>query len=105
MLWLSDNTYLREGDFESRNGICIRQSHTRNLLNCNHFLQKCHIMPFGMITTMGQNDSDWTSAERNIRFKHSGFWPNEAYGAGQTEGVTSGFIWNDCAFYCLDDMV
>ncbi|MGB4961032.1 MAG: alkaline phosphatase family protein, partial [Saprospiraceae bacterium] len=38
MVWLGDNTYLREGDFESRSGIYYRQAHTRALLELQPFL-------------------------------------------------------------------
>lgn len=104
MLWLGDNTYLREGDFESRNGIYYRQSHTRNLPELQPFLAKMPHYAIWDDHDYGPNDSDWTYPLKKYSLQaFKDFWPNEAYGAGQTEGVTSGFIWNDCVFYCLDD--
>jgi hypothetical protein len=52
----------------------------------------------------GPNDSDWTYPLKDHALDaFQDFWPSESYGAGDTEGVTSSFGWNDCQFFMLDD--
>lgn len=104
MLWLGDNTYLREGDFESRNGIYYRQTHTRKLVELQPLLSKMAHYAIWDDHDYGPNDSDWTYPLKNhSREAFKDFWPSESYGAGNTEGITSSFIWNDCSFFLLDN--
>jgi alkaline phosphatase D len=47
MVWLGDNIYLREGDYESRSGIYYRNTHTRSFKGLQPLLAKfpplCHL--------------------------------------------------------------
>ncbi len=104
MVWLGDNIYLREGDFESRSGIYYRNTHTRSLPLLQPLLALAPHYAIWDDHDYGPNDSDWTYPLK----QHSGdafkdFWPSESYGAGNTEGITSSFVWNDCQFFMLDD--
>jgi len=104
MVWLGDNTYLREVDYDSRSGIYHRQSHTRALTELQPFLANVHHYAIWDDHDYGPNDSDWTyplKKEAKAAFKD--FWPNNTYGAGGTEGITNSFYWNDCAFFMLDN--
>lgn len=104
MVWLGDNTYLREGDFESRAGIYHRQSHTRSFPALQSFLASQPHYAIWDDHDYGPNDSDWTyELKQHSLDAFRDFWPSESYGAGHTEGVTSSFKWNDCQFFMLDD--
>ncbi len=104
MLWLGDNTYFREGDFDSRHGIYHRQSHTRALSELQSFLASQPHYAIWDDHDYGPNDSDWTyPLKHHALDAFIDFWPSESYGAGHTEGTTSSFVWNDCQFFLLDN--
>ncbi|MCE2788797.1 MAG: alkaline phosphatase family protein, partial [Saprospiraceae bacterium] len=104
MVWLGDNTYFREGDFESRSGLLYRHTHTRSLAELQPFLAATPHYATWDDHDYGPNDSDWTyPLKYHARDAFRAFFPSEAYGAGHTEGVTSAFAWNDCQFIMLDD--
>jgi alkaline phosphatase D len=103
MIWLGDNTYLREGDFESRSGIYYRNAHTRSLPELQPFLASTAHYATWDDHDYGPNDSDWTyPLKHHALDAFKDFWPSESYGAGHTEGVTSSFTHNDCQFFMLD---
>lgn len=104
MVWLGDNTYLRDGDYESKSGIYYRNTHTRSLPELQPLLAAVPHYAIWDDHDYGPNDSDWTyplKGEALAAFKD--FWPSESYGAGHTEGVTSSFMHNDCQFFMLDN--
>ncbi|MBC7884389.1 MAG: alkaline phosphatase D family protein [Saprospiraceae bacterium] len=104
MVWLGDNIYLREGDFESRSGIYYRHTHTRSLPELQPFLSSIPQYAIWDDHDYGSNDSDWTYPLKNHSLDaFKDFWPSETYGAGGTDGVTNSFVWNDCQFFMLDD--
>mgnify|MGYP002078529241 CR=1 FL=1 len=104
MVWLGDNTYLREADFDSKSGIWYRQSHTRALPELQPVLATMPHYAIWDDHDYGPNDSDWTYELKNhTKDAFYAFWPNNAYGAGHTEGVTSSFVWGDCQFFMLDN--
>ncbi len=104
MLWLGDNTYFREGDYESKSGIYYRQSHTRALPELQPLLAQVPHYAIWDDHDYGPNDSDWTYPLKGHALEaFKKFWPSEAYGAGHTDGVTSSFVWNDCQFFMLDN--
>ena len=104
MVWLGDNTYLREGDFESRSGIYYRQTHTRSLSELQPFLSSTAHYAIWDDHDYGPNDGDWTyPLKYHSLDAFRDFWPSESYGAGHTEGVTNSFMWNDCQFFMLDN--
>lgn len=104
MVWLGDNTYLREGDFDSKSGIYYRNTHTRSLLELQPLLAAMPHYAIWDDHDYGPNDSDWTYQLKNHALEaFRNFWPSESYGAGGTEGVTNSFFWNDCQFFMLDN--
>jgi len=104
MVWLGDNIYLREGDFESRSGIYYRNTHTRAFPKLQPLLSSTPHYAIWDDHDFGPNDSDWTyPLKQHSRDAFHDFWPSESYGVGGTEGVTNGFEWNDCQFFMLDD--
>jgi alkaline phosphatase D len=104
MVWLGDNTYLREADFDSKSGIWYRQTHTRALPELQPVLAAMPHYAIWDDHDYGPNDSDWTYGLKNhTKAAFHAFWPNNAYGAGHTAGVTSSFVWGDCQFFMLDN--
>jgi len=104
MLWLGDNVYLREGDYESRSGIFYRNMHTRSLPELQPMLASMPHYAIWDDHDYGPNDSDWTYPLKSHALEaFKKYWPSESYGAGHTDGITSGFEWNDCQFFLLDN--
>ncbi len=104
MVWLGDNIYLREGDYESRSGIYHRHTHTRSLPELQPFISSIPQYAIWDDHDYGPNDGDWTYPLKNYTLEaFQDFWPSETYGTGETDGVTSSFTWNDCQFFMLDN--
>jgi alkaline phosphatase D len=104
MLWLGDNTYLREGDFESQDGIYDRQSHTRSLTELRPLMAHTPNYAIWDDHDYGTNDANRTYRLKNHSlnaFKE--FWPSEYYRTNHLEGITHSFAFNDCEFFMLDN--
>lgn len=103
MLWLGDNTYLREVDWDSRSGILHRYTHTRSLKEIQPLLGSTH-----NYAVWDDHDYGPNNAERSYAFKNTTleafklFWANPNYelGPGGTIGT---FRWNDVQFFLLDN--
>jgi alkaline phosphatase D len=66
MVWLGDNTYLRDADWDSRTGVYHRYSHTRAVPELQPLIsQYTPIMPSGMITTTDPTIQTDPTMERN----------------------------------------
>lgn len=104
MIWLGDNTYFREVDWNSRSGIYYRHTHTRNVKEMQPLLSNMHHYAIWDDHDYGPNDSDGTYALKDVtREAFTDFWANPNYGVSGLEGITGSFVWNDCAFYMLDN--
>jgi alkaline phosphatase D len=104
MVWLGDNVYLREVDWNSKTGVYHRYTHTRSLPEMQPLLAAAHHYATWDDHDYGPNDSDrsyWLNDVTLQAFKD--FWANPNYGAGGTEGITGTFFWEDCQFFILDD--
>jgi alkaline phosphatase D len=104
MLWLGDNTYLREGDFESKEGIYHRQSHTRTLPEMRPLMAHTPNYAIWDDHDYGTNDANRTYRYKNhslAAFKD--FWPAESYHTNDLEGISHSFTYNDCEFFMLDN--
>ncbi len=104
MLWLGDNVYLREVDWNSRSGVLHRYRHTRSYPALQKFLSLCPQYATWDDHDYGPNDSD-----RGYMYKFMTldvfklYWGNPAYGFPNTPGVFFQFQWNDIDFFMLDD--
>jgi len=104
MVWLGDNTYLRETDWNSMSGILHRNTHTRSLPEMQELLADTHQYAIWDDHDFGPNDSD-----RSYFLKDSTlhafelFWANPSYGINGKSGITTKFQWNDCEFFALDN--
>ena len=104
MLWLGDNTYLREADWDSRTGIFHRYSHTRALPEMQPLLASSHNYAIWDDHDFGPNDSDKGFIHKNLTFEaFSTFWANPGYGFDSQQSITSTFQWGDVQFFLLDN--
>ncbi len=104
MLWLGDNSYLREVDWDSWSGIVKRFTHTRSLPELQPLFGSVHNYAIWDDHDFGPNDSDrgfWNKEKTLEAFKL--FWPNPSYGIYGEPGITTFFQWGDIDFFLLDD--
>ena len=104
MLWLGDNTYLREPDWDSKSGIVHRYSHTRQTKEMQKLLTTTQNYAIWDDHDFGKNDSERSFYLKSITDQvFKAFWPAVNFGAGGTAGITTFFDWSDCEFYLMDD--
>jgi len=103
MIWLGDNIYLREGDWNTKTGIYYRWTHTRSIPEFQPLLANVHQYGIWDDHEFGPNDSDrgfWNKNTALQAFKD--FMGNTEY-VFENEGITSKFEWGDCDFFLLDN--
>jgi len=104
MVWLGDNNYLREVDYNSRSGIYHRYTHSREVEELQPLLSKMHHYAIWDDHDYGPNNSDRTYGHKDkTREAFEDFWANPNYGVMGLEGITGSFTWNDCDFFLLDN--
>ncbi len=104
MLWLGDNIYLREADWNSKTGIYHRYTHMRSLDKLQALLGSVHHYAIWDDHDYGPNDSDrsfWNKKLTEQAFKD--FWANPNYNLTGKGGITGTFFWSDCQFFLLDN--
>jgi alkaline phosphatase D len=104
MLWLGDNTYLREADWNSWTGILHRYTHTRALPELQPLLGSTHHYAIWDDHDYGPNNSDrsfWMKEATLEAFRL--FWANPNYGVHGGPGITGTFRWSDVRFFLLDN--
>ena len=104
MLWLGDNTYLREPDWNSRTGFIKRYSHTRAFPELQPLLASTHHYATWDDHDYGPNNSDgsfWQKETASEIFKL--FWGNPNYNVTGKGGITGFFQWSDLDFFLLDN--
>ena len=104
MLWLGDNTYLREPDWNSRTGFINRYSHTRALPELQPLLASTHHYATWDDHDFGPNNSDgsfWLKETASEIFKL--FWANPNYDLTGNGGITGFFQWGDLDFFLMDN--
>jgi len=104
MIWLGDNTYLRESDWDTKTGIFHRYTHTRSLKEMQPLLASAHHYAIWDDHDYGPNDSDRSFWNKNTTYNaFQLFWGNPSYGVGDTKGAFTSFQWADCEFFMLDN--
>ena len=101
MVWLGDNIYLRETDWNSRTGMLHRYTYTRSLPEMQPLLGSVHHYATWDDHDYGPDNSDrsfWNKELSKEAFKL--FWANPNY---RPEGIAGTFTWNDAQFFLLDD--
>jgi len=104
MLWLGDNIYLREPDWNTKTGILHRYTNTRSTKEMQKLLATTHNYAIWDDHDFGPNDSDksfWNKNETLEGFKL--FWANPSYGIADIKGAITYFNWADCDFFLLDN--
>jgi alkaline phosphatase D len=104
MVWLGDNIYLREADWNSRTGIMHRYTHMRATPELQPLLAKTHHYAIWDDHDYGPNDSDrsfWGKETTEEAFRL--FWANPNYDLTRAGGITGSFIWADCQFFLMDN--
>lgn len=104
MLWLGDNTYLREADWNSRTGFLHRYTHTRSLPKLQPLLASTHNYAIWDDHDYGPNNADGSFAMKDTAseiFKL--FWGNPNYDMINKGGITGYFEWADLHFFLLDN--
>ncbi|MDX1907406.1 MAG: alkaline phosphatase D family protein [Bacteroidia bacterium] len=104
MVWLGDNTYLREADWYSRTGIIHRYTHSRHVEELQPLLGSTAHYAIWDDHDYGPNDSDYTFRDKaETRRAFQLFWSNPSYGLDGQQGITTSFEWGDAQFFMLDD--
>ena len=104
MVWLGDNIYLRETDWNSRTGIMHRYTHMRATPELQRLLATTHHYAIWDDHDYGPNDSDrsfWGKKTTEEAFRL--FWTNPNYNVPGAGGITGSFIWADCQFFLMDN--
>lgn len=104
MLWLGDNTYLREVDWFSRTGMGRRYTHTRSLPELQPLLASTHHYATWDDHDYGPNDADRSFIHKNTALEMFNlFWGNQTAGLAEGDGVYSQFQWGDVDFFLTDN--
>ncbi len=104
MLWLGDNVYLREPDWENEAGLRYRYANDRSLPEMQALLGAAHHYAIWDDHDFGPNDSDRTYRLREQSLGvFQDYWLNPSYGTEQTPGVFTRFNWSDVDLFLLDD--
>jgi alkaline phosphatase D len=104
MMWLGDNVYLREADWNTKTGIYYRNTHTRSLPEMQPLLGSVHHYAIWDDHDYGPNDSDrsfWNKDKTTEAFNM--FWCNPNTNQTGQGGITGTFQWGDAQFFLLDN--
>ncbi len=103
MLWLGDNVYLRQNEWNSWTGIVYRYTHDRKTPELQKLLANVYQYAILDDHDMGPNDCDGSYAFKDISIKaFEDFWANPPQIPG-LKSATCYFNWNDVDFFLLDN--
>ncbi|MEL6356450.1 MAG: alkaline phosphatase D family protein, partial [Bacteroidota bacterium] len=104
MVWLGDNTYLREPDWYTQTGVFHRYTHTRSVAELQPLLANTHHYAIWDDHDYGPNNADRTFVQKELTTKAFDlFWGNLTCGLPGMGGITSMFRYNDVDFFLLDN--
>jgi alkaline phosphatase D len=107
MLWLGDNIYLREVDFNSYASIAHRYKHARSQKEIQNLLKHCPNLAIWDDHDFGPNDSNGSFVHKDWTLEaFKSFWPNPSYGLSEDEsgkGISTHFQYSDVDFFLLDN--
>jgi alkaline phosphatase D len=104
MLWLGDNIYYREPDWQSETAMRRRWATDRSLAELQPLLGAVHNYAMWDDHDYGPNDSDRSFRDRETSLRvFQNYWMNPSYGTAGTPGVFTRFEWADVEFFLLDD--
>ncbi|MGB0371896.1 MAG: alkaline phosphatase D family protein [Opitutales bacterium] len=104
MLWLGDNVYYREYDFESRNGMIHRWTHDRQTPEIRAlFANSIHL------ATWDDHDYGPNDIGASFTLKDTAkeifdlMWPNPSSGTREIPGIFTFYNWGDVNIFMLDN--
>ena len=104
MLWLGDNTYLREVDFRSPSALARRYRLDRALPEMQRLLASTYNYAIWDDHDYGPNDSDRSYALKDTALEvFTRYWPAHAYGTPDTPGIFHREGLSDVGLFFLDD--
>jgi len=104
MVWMGDNYYLREPDWNTRTGILKRITHTRSLPELQALLASVHHYAIWDDHDFGPDNSDRSFVHKDKTLEaFKLFFPGLSYGIDGQPGITSSFEWGDAQFFMLDN--
>ena len=104
MIWMGDNAYLRETDWNSMTGIWHRYTHSRNVPEMKELMANTHNYAVWDDHDYGPNNSDRSYVLKDSTLKvFNHFWANPGHGIHGQPGITTKFQWADCEFFLLDN--
>ncbi len=105
MLWLGNNVFFREVDFDSRKQMIKRYSLARKVPALNQLLSKTSNYAIWNDHDYGSNNSNRSFLRKNESYDvFKLFWANPNFGASTVnQGITTSFKWSDCDFFLLDN--
>lgn len=104
MLWLGDNIYLREPDFQSWSGYIHRHTHTRSAEELQKLLSSTNNYAIWDDHDFGPNDADGSWIHKDWALKSfEMFWMNPSTGLPGEDGITTSFRYGDVDFFLLDN--
>ncbi|MCC6414611.1 MAG: alkaline phosphatase family protein [Opitutaceae bacterium] len=104
MVWLGDNWYWREADFDSVSGLWYRPMRDRAIPEMQKLLRSMHHYATWDDHDYGPNDSNWSYEYKETALEiFQAYWGNHSYGERANPGVYSKFYWGDAAFFLMDN--
>ena len=104
MLWLGDNVYLREPDWNTKTGIIRRYTHTRSTPEMQALLSSRSNYAIWDDHDYGPNDSDKGFFNKHLTLEaFDYFWVNPTVGVDGIKGAITSFQWADLDFFLLDN--
>ncbi|MDP2470921.1 MAG: alkaline phosphatase D family protein [Candidatus Palauibacterales bacterium] len=104
MVWMGDNFYYREPDWNTRTGMIYRNTDTRSYPGLQPFLASVHQYATWDDHDYGPDNSDWAYREKvTSREVFDLFWGNPELGTPELGGITTRFEWGDVEFFLLDN--
>lgn len=103
MLWLGDNSYMREADWSSEYGLYYRHQYDKSSTDLQCLLSAMNHYAIWDDHDFGPNNADRgydMAAASTQAFKDN--WGNKSYGNG-TKGIYHHFEWNDAEFFMMDN--
>ena len=103
-LWLGDNIYLRETDFDNPKAMASRYDKWRSIPDLQSLMQSGSHLATWDDHDYGQNDSNSSNPFKQVSldlFKR--YWPNPSFGLPELPGVFTQYKSSDVEFFMLDD--
>lgn len=104
MLWIGDNVYYREGDWESESGMRYRYAYNRTLPEMAPLLARVPSYATWDDHDYGPNNSDRTYPMKEVALEiFRDYWPDRHSARPPVPGVFRKVTWGDIDFFLMDD--